>query len=75
MLKHTDMFPSAKTLMARAKLRELKAQYLTPENLAQYKATTDKYLFVEYLTDLPNNHPLLNALDLEFYKLTEGQAV
>lgn len=53
-------------------LRELKAQYLTPENLAEYKATTDKYLFVEYLTDLPMGSRLLNALDLEFYKLTES---
>ena len=54
-----------------SRLDDLKAQYLTPENLTEYKATTDKYLFVEYLTDLPMNHPLLNALDLEFYKLTE----
>ena len=55
-----------------SKLSDLKAQYLTPENLAHYKATQDKYLFVEYLTDLPTESRLLNALDLEFYRLTEN---
>ena len=53
-------------------LAQLKEQYLTPENLAHYKATQDKYLFVEYLTDLPNESRLLNALDQAFYKLTKG---
>ena len=58
-----------------SKLADLKAQYLTPENLEQYRATQDKYLFVEYLTDLPTESRLLNALDLAFHKLTNKEGV
>ena len=55
-----------------SRLDDLKALYMTPENLAQYKATTDKFLFVEYLTDLPMGSRLLDQLDQAFYKQTEG---
>lgn len=50
------------------RLTEYKAQYLTPENAREYAQTQDKYLFVEYLTDLPTDSKMLERLDQAFYK-------
>jgi hypothetical protein len=49
-------------------LAQYKAQYLTPENAWEYAMTQDKFLFVEYLTDLPTTSKMLERLDQAFYK-------
>lgn len=54
-------------------LDQLKDKYLTPDNARQYWQTRDKYLFVEYLTDLPNNSKLLDQLDEAFWLYCEAE--
>lgn len=44
-----------------------KNEFLTPENAREYANTQDKFLFVEYLTDLPSESRILEALDLAFW--------
>jgi hypothetical protein len=49
-------------------LSQYKALYLTPDNAMEYAQTQDKYLFVEYLTDLPTDSKMLERLDRAFFE-------
>jgi hypothetical protein len=48
-------------------LSQYLAEYMTPENVREYAQTQDKYLFVEYLTDLPTDSKMLERIDLAFW--------
>jgi hypothetical protein len=59
--------------MTRKTLEQYIDEFLTPDNARQYWQTQDKYLFVEYLTDLPNNSKILDELDEAFWKYCEAE--
>jgi len=48
-------------------LNQYLAEYMTPDNLREYAQTQDKYLFVEYLTDLPTDSKMLERIDQAFW--------
>ena len=48
-------------------LNQYKALYLTHDNAMEYSLTNDRYLFVEYLTDLPCNSKMLERLEQAFF--------
>jgi hypothetical protein len=54
--------------MTRKTLDQYISEVLTPDNARQYWQTTDKFIFVQDLTDLPIHSDTLDKLDNAFWQ-------